>query len=113
MLQRKGLAIGRVGLPSKALTLLSAPPGFGKTQLLSQWRNEWLELGGLVIWLSLDEFDVPLKFAQGLAVAKTVGCMQQGMKSDSAHLISQDTDELGQLTSWLAALAGIQSSTTE
>ncbi|OQY22417.1 MAG: hypothetical protein B6I35_06130 [Anaerolineaceae bacterium 4572_32.2] len=36
----------------RKLTLISAPAGFGKTTLLSEWAN-----GHLVVWLSLDEGD--------------------------------------------------------
>src|SRR5437867_2418338 len=41
------------GLTTK-LTLISAPPGFGKTTLASQWLTS---CGRPVAWLSLDEGD--------------------------------------------------------
>ena len=44
------------------LTLVSAPPGFGKTSLLSEWRGG-AEPGTSVAWLSLDEEDNdPVRF---------------------------------------------------
>ena len=44
----EGLALGR------KLTLISAPAGFGKTTLVSEWASE---CGLPVTWLSLDEGD--------------------------------------------------------
>jgi LuxR family maltose regulon positive regulatory protein len=48
----KLLAVLREG-GSRRLTLLAAPPGFGKTTLLAEWAAE----GAPVAWLSLDEND--------------------------------------------------------
>ncbi len=47
-----------VGLHGK-LTLISAPAGFGKTTLLSEWLagGGQSEPGARVAWLSLDEGD--------------------------------------------------------
>jgi LuxR family maltose regulon positive regulatory protein len=45
---------------------LVAPPGFGKTTLLMQWRQLWLDHGALVAWLSVDERDDPSRFVLGL-----------------------------------------------
>ncbi|MCC6497340.1 MAG: hypothetical protein IT193_13895, partial [Propionibacteriaceae bacterium] len=39
------------------LTLVSAPPGFGKTTLLAGWAREVAAGSGLVAWLSLDPAD--------------------------------------------------------
>ena len=44
------------GLKRK-LTLISAPPGYGKTALMSAWRRHLLDQGVKVAWLSLDEDD--------------------------------------------------------
>lgn len=40
-----------------ALTLLLAPPGFGKTTLLAQWHRHLHDAGHATAWLSLDEDD--------------------------------------------------------
>jgi len=39
------------------LVLVTAPAGFGKTTLLSQWRDQLISEGGRVAWLTLDESD--------------------------------------------------------
>ncbi|GAA6153799.1 LuxR C-terminal-related transcriptional regulator [Pseudoteredinibacter isoporae] len=39
------------------LCLVTAPAGFGKTTLLSQWRQQLLAEGNQVAWLTLDEAD--------------------------------------------------------
>ncbi|MEO8539387.1 MAG: LuxR C-terminal-related transcriptional regulator [bacterium] len=49
----KRLAAGSRG----KLTLLSAPPGFGKTTLLAGWLARRTERDGPVAWLSLEESD--------------------------------------------------------
>ncbi|WP_369936602.1 LuxR C-terminal-related transcriptional regulator [Xanthomonas tesorieronis] len=53
------------------LTLLLAPPGFGKTTLLGQWHQRLRERGeAAVAWLSLDEDDAdPGRFLAYLALA--------------------------------------------
>jgi LuxR family maltose regulon positive regulatory protein len=39
------------------LVLVTAPAGFGKTTLLSQWRDQLINEDGRVAWLTLDESD--------------------------------------------------------
>ena len=46
--------------PSR-LILLTAPAGFGKTTLLSQWRDHLRDQGGRVAWLTLDEGDIDVR----------------------------------------------------
>jgi ATP/maltotriose-dependent transcriptional regulator MalT len=50
---REVLAAGE----GRALTLVSAPAGFGKTTLLAEWAENWSALGRSVAWVSLDETD--------------------------------------------------------
>jgi len=40
-----------------------APAGYGKTTLLLQWRQRWLEQGARVAWISVDAQDDPARFA--------------------------------------------------
>lgn len=52
------------------LTLLLAPPGFGKTTLLVQWYRQLQERGPGVAWLALDEDDAEAeRFLGHLALA--------------------------------------------
>jgi LuxR family maltose regulon positive regulatory protein len=53
----------------KPVILVQAPPGFGKTSLLAQWRREHLARGAVVAWLSAQGQDDPLRLVQGLALA--------------------------------------------
>ena len=46
-----------------------APAGYGKTTLLLQWRQRWLEQGARVAWISADTLDDPVRFAALLAHA--------------------------------------------
>jgi LuxR family maltose regulon positive regulatory protein len=60
------------------LTLVSAPAGFGKTTLLSEWASQRIGESAsqrFVAWLSLDEGDNdPTRFLAYLAAAlRTVG----------------------------------------
>jgi LuxR family maltose regulon positive regulatory protein len=65
--RRDLLAVLRGG-GSRRLTLLAAPPGFGKTTLLAEWAAA--EDGPAVAWLSLDENDNdPARFFAYMATA--------------------------------------------
>ncbi|MBP0590661.1 LuxR family transcriptional regulator [Paraburkholderia sp. LEh10] len=54
-------------------TIVQAPPGFGKTSLLIQWRQEFLMRGSTVAWLSLDGHDDPSRLLAGLTLAVRAG----------------------------------------
>src|ERR671916_1075538 len=56
--------------PSRKLTLISAPAGFGKTTLLVEWLRERAGGEGWVAWVSLDEGDNdPVRFLSYLVAA--------------------------------------------
>lgn len=56
----------------RRLTLLSAPPGFGKTTLLGEWASRH---SGPVGWVSLDEADNdPVRFWSYIVAALEPGC---------------------------------------
>ncbi len=51
----------RLGIPpARALTLISAPPGFGKSSLLASWCRELVSADIRPAWLSVDEQDSDL-----------------------------------------------------
>jgi len=54
----------------KRLGLIVAPPGFGKSILVSQWCQQQMAKGTHVAWLSLDEADAePMQFFSYLIIA--------------------------------------------
>ncbi|GAB3097460.1 LuxR C-terminal-related transcriptional regulator [Lysobacter terrae] len=57
-----------------AAAAVVAPAGFGKTTLLLQWRQRWLEQGARVAWLSVDAQDDPARFTVGLLQATRSAC---------------------------------------
>jgi LuxR family maltose regulon positive regulatory protein len=70
----------------RKLTLLSAPAGFGKTSLISQWITVSAGKDKAVAWLSLDEGDSdPTRFWTYLftAIATTIG----GVTNNSLELL--------------------------
>jgi LuxR family maltose regulon positive regulatory protein len=68
------------------LTLLLAPPGFGKTTLLGQWHQRLRERGeAAVAWLSLDEDDAdPRRFLAYLALAARGAGIELGASLQAA-----------------------------
>ena len=56
-----------------------APAGFGKTTLLLQWRQRWLEQDACVAWLGADILDDPARFATALVeAANSAGVLRDG-----------------------------------
>jgi LuxR family maltose regulon positive regulatory protein len=108
---RHRLRSDREDLADKSILLVQAPSGFGKTSLLSQWRREWLARGAVVAWLTLDERDDGLRFAQGLNVAMRMASGRPAFDQPVARWTGQNDDELDRLTSWLAAIADMASET--
>lgn len=108
--QRTRLSLESLSIGDQLAMLVQAPAGFGKTQLLAQWRREWLLRGGVVIWLTLDEHDDALRFVQGLAVAKVRGCGRAAGLRRGGQLLGKAT-EFDELTGWLAEVADLGSET--
>ncbi|HSM55727.1 MAG TPA: hypothetical protein VK879_06180, partial [Candidatus Sulfomarinibacteraceae bacterium] len=72
----------------RALTLVSAPAGFGKTTALAQWTAQ---TPLPVNWLSLDERDnEPARFFSYLARALTIGDVGNG----EVHPLLQQPEDL-------------------
>jgi LuxR family maltose regulon positive regulatory protein len=70
LVARPRLVEGLAREPGRRLTLLSAPAGFGKTTLLSEWLGTYADGGHHVAWLSLDEGDNdPVRFLSYLVGA--------------------------------------------
>ena len=83
--------------------LVQAPPGFGKTSLLAQWRLEHLARGVVVAWVSAQSGDTPQRMAQVLALA-----VRQGAgRPTFGHVLLDATGPGGleSITIWLAEVA--------
>src|SRR3954468_17937032 len=55
LVSRRRLIDGPARTSPPRLTLVSAPPGFGKTTLLTSWADAALAAGRAVAWVSLEE----------------------------------------------------------
>jgi len=100
---RQRLASSNSGFRDKPITLLTAPAGFGKTSLLSQWRRDFLAEGEAVGWLSLDEIDEPQRFVQGLVLAFRIGSARP--RFGQAMVEGGQGRGIENVTSWLAEVA--------
>jgi|GEM_PF-3391381 len=69
---RPRLFVGSGRLPQRRLTIVEAPPGFGKTTCLTQWHDTLIGDGIPACWLSLDSEDDSLP----LFLAYLVGALQ-------------------------------------
>ncbi|RJF98206.1 LuxR C-terminal-related transcriptional regulator [Noviherbaspirillum saxi] len=84
-----------------SIIVVQAPPGFGKTSLLGQWRREYLEHGAAVAWVIADGSDDPQRFLHCLVLAVRAGC---GRPAFGRHLLEGSGTKLGELegmTAWL------------
>lgn len=105
LLPRPRLSSGAPLLADKSVVVVQAPPGFGKTSLLSQWRREALRNGAVAAWLTLDERDDGHRLVQGLAVAMRMASSRAGFGQSYGHESGQGAEGLEALTNWLAEVA--------
>ena len=71
---------------SRRLTLLSAPAGFGKTTLLSEWHDSSLGKSYQLAWVSLDEADNdPVRFWS--YVIRSLDVLYPGLGDDAMSLL--------------------------
>lgn len=87
------------------LFLIEAPPGYGKTLLLAQWRRTHIGLGGVVAWLSVDERDNALRFVYGLACAMRMASGHKAFDQSFMNWLGQQQEISKALTGWLAEVA--------
>lgn len=69
LVTRPGLGSAHARFAGRTIVVVQAPPGFGKTSLLAQWRREYLAEGAVVAWLSAQPQDHTRRFVQSLALA--------------------------------------------
>jgi len=106
LFHREELSVERLELEETPVIAVTAPAGFGKTSVLSQWRREWLARGAVVAWLNLDEADDPLRFSEGLAIAMNLGSGRRAFNRISRHSALAD-GEIDRLTEWLGEVANL------
>jgi LuxR family maltose regulon positive regulatory protein len=97
---RPRLAFNRFTVVAAQLLEVSAPLGYGKTALLSQWHDEMVAAGKAAIWLSLDAQDTSSSFIQGLVYAS----MRAGLAfldEAFAAWMRNANDPYEALTGWL------------
>lgn len=111
MLLRSRLRLDSPRLLDAAAVSVRAPAGFGKTQLLAQWRREGLSHGAIVAWLTLDDRDDGHRLAQGLSIALAMARGRTITPQSSATIIGRVPDELEVLTNWLAEVADMGTET--
>ncbi len=97
------------------LTLLSAPPGYGKTTLMAQWlsdRSDWFSThpGTLVGWYKVGDADnVPSTFVEGLtaAVAQLYPPVGQALQDQVQSLITLQGDHHAAVVLLIKTLASL------
>lgn len=103
-LQRPRLGVEHEQFSERAVIVVQAPPGFGKTTLLGQWRREFLTRGAAVAWVSADERDDLQRFLDSLTLAVRTGCARPNFGRMLMEAAAS-TGELDGVTAWLAEVA--------
>ena len=104
LLVRSRLASDDARFRDRAVVVLQAPPGFGKTSLLAQWRREHLARGAAVAWMAAHANDDAQRFVHSLVFAVRVGCGRPAFGQTLLGAAPAAT-ELEGVTAWLAELS--------
>ena len=110
-LERERLLREWVDVHDRAVIAVIAPPGFGKTTLLMQWRRLWLEQGALVAWLSVDAKDDPARFVMALLHAVRRVASSAAVDTLAKRFAAQPHQEMEALTVLLAEIAELGTET--
>lgn len=105
LLVRSRLGLDDQRFSDAPIILVQAPPGFGKTSLIAQWRREYLARGAAVAWFLADRRDDPQRFLNGLVLAIRVGCGRPNFGRFLLDPTVGSSGELAGVTAWLAELA--------
>lgn len=104
-LARPRLGLEQERLQTHAVLLVQAPPGFGKTSLLAQWRREALAGGAAVAWVTADNSADPRRFLHCLVLAVRACCGRPSFGRLLLEGAAGQTGELEGMTGWLAEIA--------
>ena len=110
-LEREWLVRVWAQVSDRAAIAVIAPPGFGKTTLLMQWRRLWREQGALVAWLSVDEEDDPTRFVMALLHAVRRVASSATVDTLAKQFAAQPHQEMEALTVLLAEIAELGTET--
>ena len=105
LLVRRRLSQDDERFRDRQVIVVQAPPGFGKTSLLAQWRREMLAHGAAVAWISSDEHTDPSRFLQSLVYAVRVGCGKPTFGRTLFEGSAPSASEFEGATAWLAEVA--------
>lgn len=105
LLVRPRLGMDDERFRDRPVIVVQAPPGFGKTSLLAQWRHENLARGAAVAWISADGRDDPQRFLHSLVLAVRVGCGKPNFGRILMEGGQASVGELEGVTAWLAEVA--------
>ena len=111
LLERPRLGSARPEFADKAVIVLQAAAGFGKTSLLAQWRKEALQAGAVVAWLTLDGLDTGNRLVAGLTAAMRMGGGRPNFGQASLGAAGLDSGSLEGMTQWLAEVADLAADT--
>ncbi|MDE2369297.1 MAG: AAA family ATPase [Burkholderiales bacterium] len=103
LLTRERLQSDQDQLRDKSVIVIQAPPGFGKTSLLAQWRREHLARGGIVAWMTAQGNDDGQRLVQALALAVRIGAGRPGFGATLVEAAGAAGFE--GVTMWLAEVA--------
>jgi len=105
LLVRSRLHLDSEALRDRPVIVVQAPPGYGKTLLLAQWRREYLAHGAAVAWVSADAHDDPHRFLQCLVLAVRMGCGRPGFGRTLLEGAAAAPGGTEAMTAWLAEVA--------
>ncbi len=111
LLTRSRLSSLAPAFTDKAVIVLQAAPGFGKTSLLAQWRREALQLGALAAWVTFDRSDTDCRVALTLAVAMRMASGKPSFGRACIQAASHEDGAREALTEWLAEVAAMATET--
>ncbi|HEX6735078.1 MAG TPA: LuxR C-terminal-related transcriptional regulator [Azonexus sp.] len=104
-LARPRLSLADERFAERTAIVVQAPPGFGKTSLLGQWRREYLARGAAVAWVTADDSDDLQRFLHCLVQAVRAGCGRPGFGRLLLESLGTRAGELEGVTAWLAEVA--------
>jgi len=105
LLARPRLNLDSEALRDRPIIVVQAPPGFGKTLLLAQWRREYLARGAAVAWVSADADDDPQRLLHCLVIAVRVGSGRPGFGRTLLEGSAAAPGSPEGMTAWLAEVA--------